>query len=224
MVVHVRIKKMRELIDGLVYEWITVYRDDRRERWRIGMQGLCGTLCRVGKGRILCQRLRRLHRALSDLPGNLRKVMSHLLDTFLVFKKKMFRKARILHFPVLWMKSSLSDKLINRCFAPSLKKNSHSAPPASYLKPPFSTSSPPGALLSHPGPPLGVCEQRPGSYLVTLSCPILGKYEWMRRGLSWSFHPRKGEEGSLGFLRKIVQFLAAIRADKEATLGPGPSG
>ena len=140
------------------------------------------------KRQILCQRLQRLHRALSDLPGNLRKVVSPPLGHFiLVFKKKMFQKTRIaatLHSPVLWMKSSLSDRLINRCFAPSLKKNSHSSPPASYLKPPFSTSSPPGALLSHPGPPLGVCEQKPGSYLVTLSRPILGKYEWMRRGLS----------------------------------------
>ena len=34
-----------------------------------------------GEGRILCQRLQSLHRALSDLLANLRKVTSHLMDT-----------------------------------------------------------------------------------------------------------------------------------------------
>lgn len=55
----------------------------------------------------------------------------------------------------------------------STLENSHSLQPASYLKPPLSASSPPGGLLSAAGPPPGVREQKPVSYLVALSCTIL---------------------------------------------------
>lgn len=83
---------------------------------------------------------------------------------------------------------------------------------------------PTGSLLSPAGPPRCVCEQRPVPYLVPGPCTIL-RWESMNGFAGYAAsrgRPTPGEQRRLAFLRKIVQFHAAIRAATEATPRPGP--